>query len=221
MVKYLSILSLVSEDNKAKFENLENEWKKYFNVNHIVDKPENILNYLDQHVDILFLDDTTFFKLEYYEKFRRENPLFSYVTIAKTPSENDVFNFKLLVDMIVYSDISHSYLKWSSIAALRRYWHNYSNQATIIYRNIIADFAENCFSINKSEIPLTKMESKLLRIFMTNIGKILSKNEIFKKVWGHEDEDISRNFDQMFFKLKTKIGKEYFEVKRNLGIVFR
>lgn len=220
MTKYLNILSLVSGKNKIKFELLEKEWQRYFNIHHRIADPSEIKNFLNDQIDILFLDDTSVFNLEYYQKFQTKNSTFSYIGVANKPSILDVQNFKLLVDMIVYTNISFSFLKWSSIATLRRYWHSYSNQATIIYGNIIADFAENVFLINKKEVTLTKMEAKLLRIFMTNIGKTLAKSEIFKTVWGYKDEDISRNFDQMFFKLKSKIGREYFQVKRNKGIVF-
>lgn len=218
--KKLTILSLIKEKEHAAWKQLEEFWGKYIEINQIIDTPENIENYLEHKVDILFLDDPKKFKLSYYDDFKKQNAMFAYVAVKKKPSPTDVDVFKMLADRIVYTEFSDEYFRWSTFASLRRYWSVYSKPTTIIYKNIIADFVENSFLINKRKVILTSKEIDLFRYLLKNRGKIIPKKQIFSAVWGFDESDTTRTVDQMIFKLKKKIGEEYFHVIRSEGIKF-
>ena len=208
--KKINIVSLVPKMHFEKVKLMAKDWEKYFEINIILDTPKNLSKYVNSAIDILFLwsEDLNFFKLSYYSILQKTNPHFKYVAIKKEVEKTDFEIYKLLVDDIVYTDI-WKVAKWKSISILRRYWNTFSKPSTIIYKDIIADFVDNNISVNGQQIELTKKESQLLKLFLRNPGIFLDKNDIFKKIWGF-DEDTSRTLDQMIFKLKKKIGKKYF-----------
>lgn len=216
----LIVLSLVKKSEFEKWRRLEEAWEKYFDIEHIIDTPENIKNYLDHQVDLLFLQDESEFELSFYDEMRHGNSQFAYVYVTKLPSDNDIKIYKHLADGIVYTGISPEYTIWSTISRLRRYWHAYSKPTTIIYKNIIADFVDGVVNVNKKRVSLTSKEMELFKYLIHNRNKFISKDEVFKQVWDVQDVDSTRAFDQMFFKLRKKIGEEYFTIVRNKGIKF-
>lgn len=220
MTNKLKILSLINGNYQKEWKEMSASWSKYFELEHVVDKPKNVIKHLNDGVDILFMQAPKLFENKFYQDFKKSNPTFTYVVIQNKPSAKDGEIYKKLADRIVYKDIDDDYLKWATIASLRRYWATHSKTSVVIHKNIIADFAENKFSINNKNIKLTTKEVDLLRFLLKNINKYLTKDKIFKEVWGYDEEDTTRTVDQMIFKLKKKIGADYFEIKRNKGIKF-
>lgn len=220
-MRKLVILSLLNQENSQIFKMLNIVWQKYFNVEQILDEPKNISLYLNRKIDILFIDDANYFQLKFYDRFLSKNKLFKNVVISSKPSIQDIYDYKMRTDIKIFTGFGFEYSVWSTIAVLRLYWSFSSNDSTIIYKDIIADFVDNKFFINKKMIELTPMERKVLRYFMTRINKIVTKEEIMQKVWGHTDSFTILSFNQIFFKLKLKIGKHYFTNKRGKGIIFK
>jgi DNA-binding response OmpR family regulator len=75
-------------------------------------------------------------------------------------------------------------------------------------------------NVNDKEIPLTLIEYKLLLFIIENDGKIASREETIKYVWGKEL--ISKNvLNTHLFNLKQKLEEWNFEIKsiRFKGIV--
>lgn len=217
----LRIVTLVKASEHKRWQELEAEWKRFFDLEHFIDTPDNITKYLRKRVDILFLDDTSKFELSYYRTFKDHSHSFAYLAVRDLPEpEADVEAFKKLVDRIIYTGISDKYTKWTTISSLRRYWDIYSKPSTIIFKGIIADFVDNKFTINGTEVKLTGKEIDLLRYFLKHRDEFIPKRRLFKDVWGYEEMDSTRTVDQMLFKLKTKIGKEYVTIVRNKGVKF-
>ena len=196
-------------------------WNKYFNINTHIDTPGRLKTFIGKKIDLLFLwhENLNNFELRHYEKFKNSSKHFKYVILKPemNPAE-DIEIYKRLVDDIVYLNEPNFY-KWKSIAILRRFWENSSKDTTIIYKDIIADFIDDSYLVGNQKVELTGKESKLLRLFMKNVGKYIPKEKIFKDIWGFEN-DTSRALEQMMFKLKKKIGKEYFTSSRTEGIKF-
>ena len=104
---------------------------------------------------------------------------------------------------------------------LRRKWDSFSNGSIIIYEDLIVDFVENRVIVNGKNISLTSKELKLLRFFLLNKKTFKTRKEIFKHVWGYDDNDSTRSVDQMIFKLKNKVGKKYFTTSRLKGFMLK
>ena len=223
-IKKMKIYSMLLNDDKMVAKNVELEWAKYFNFNHKIISPKEIDNIKNKKVDILFVSDRYFDKLSnaLIKNLIDKNNQFNFVVISdKDNNKDNIVHFlKNYVDHIIYRDFDAEVVKWKSIAILRRYWNTYAKPTTLMYKNIIADFVENKVSVNGLDIDLTTKELKILWYFMNAIGEYIAKDKLFKKVWEVNDSDSTRVLNQMIFKLKNKLGKEYFHTKRLKGIKF-
>jgi len=73
----------------------------------------------------------------------------------------------------------------------------------------------------RESIELTGMEFKLLRFFMLNPGKILSKAKLVDHVYNF-DADKDNNIIEVYINhLRTKLGKHHIETRRGQGYIFK
>jgi len=56
-------------------------------------------------------------------------------------------------------------------------------------------------------IPLTKTEFRILYLLMSTDGKIHSRSQISKYVWGKENIDFPRTIDVHISNIRKKVGK--------------
>lgn len=217
----LIVLTLVSEKHRELFLSLEKEWSRYFKVNQIFDEPENLANYLDKPVGILFLDATNFedFHYDYYYRLQQNVPQFLYVSVVNTYNEIDIKLYKSLADHIFCLEAAPEIRKWETIAYLRRYWNTYSKPTTVIYRDIIIDFVKRILIKDNKSITMTNKEFEVFQMLIQSPGQFVSVAKIVDKVWGLEIND-SRSVDQVLLKIKKKIGAERFTRDRTLGVKF-
>ncbi|WP_127942702.1 winged helix-turn-helix domain-containing protein [Mycoplasma sp. ATU-Cv-703] len=219
----LKIVSLIRSELTKDWHQVANAWEKYFNVDHTVDRPDQLASYLNQHVDFLFLDGGAIsgFELNYKDAFKKVNQSFSYVVLKDAPDHQDTQVFKLLADDIIHLSHGFEQVKWKTIALLRRYWEIYSKPTTVIYRGIIADFIDSYVSLNGNEISLTRKEFLVLKLLLERRRQHVSKSEIFNQVWKYvRGGDTTRVVDQIIFKLRKKIGSSYFHTDRERAIKF-
>ena len=74
---------------------------------------------------------------------------------------------------------------------------------------------------NEEAVELSKNEFLLLKYFLENAGKILSRDEIIKKVWG-EDYYIEDNSVDVYVRhLRSKFGDEKIKTVRGMGYIMR
>ncbi|WP_456418186.1 response regulator transcription factor [Thiolapillus sp.] len=72
-----------------------------------------------------------------------------------------------------------------------------------------------------ASLPLTGTEFRLLRYFMMNPGKPLSKTRLTEHVY-EQDFDRDSNLIEVYVRrLREKIGKEHIETRRGQGYVFK
>lgn len=70
-------------------------------------------------------------------------------------------------------------------------------------------------------IELTGVEFKLLRYFMLNPGRILSKMKLVDHVYNF-DTDKDNNIIEVYInRLRNKLGKHHFETRRGQGYIFK
>lgn len=54
----------------------------------------------------------------------------------------------------------------------------------LVFKNLVMDLKSQKFFKDNVEIELTPTEFAVLKMFMSNIGRALSRNELFNSVWG-------------------------------------
>ncbi|HFD81188.1 MAG TPA: response regulator transcription factor [Gammaproteobacteria bacterium] len=72
-----------------------------------------------------------------------------------------------------------------------------------------------------SVVELTATEFRLLRYFMMNAGKLLSKTKLTEHVYEQDFERDSNLIEVYVRRLRDKIGRERIETRRGQGYVFR
>lgn len=55
-------------------------------------------------------------------------------------------------------------------------------------------------------VPLLAKETKLLRYFSDNCGRIISREELLEKVWGRSPDSTTRTLDVHISRLRQKMG---------------
>ncbi len=70
-------------------------------------------------------------------------------------------------------------------------------------------------------VPLTGTEFRLLRYFMMNPGKLLSKTRLTEHVYDQDFDRDSNLIEVYVRRLREKLGRERIETRRGQGYVFR
>lgn len=91
------------------------------------------------------------------------------------------------------------------------------------YKNIEVDIANSKVWKKKKELSLTKREYSLLIYFMSNINKIVTKEDIILNVWDY-DADIRNNTIEVYVGyLRSKIedkNETFIRTRRGFGYIF-
>jgi len=87
------------------------------------------------------------------------------------------------------------------------------------------DFSTNTAEGRKGEILLTEQEIKLLKLFMANPGKPLTRDELLEVGWGYTRKVTTRTVDNFIVRLRKYFEKnpkqpKFFKSIRSVGYVF-
>jgi DNA-binding response OmpR family regulator len=75
----------------------------------------------------------------------------------------------------------------------------------LVYKNLVMDLKSQKFFKDDVEIELTPTEFAVLKMFMSNIGRALSRNEIFNSVWGKNYFGDLKTLDVYIRRIREKI----------------
>ena len=93
-------------------------------------------------------------------------------------------------------------------AAMRRATSR-TESATTSFGEIIVDFGKMQLTRNGQNIPLTAQEFKVLKFFVSNPERVISREELLNKVWGYNNYYPStRTVDNQLVKLRQKLEKD-------------
>lgn len=73
---------------------------------------------------------------------------------------------------------------------------------------------------NGEQIELAKKEFQILLLLMSKPGKVFTRDEIFRKVWGNDVIVGNRTIDVHIRKIREKIGDEIFKTVKGVGYKF-
>ncbi len=75
----------------------------------------------------------------------------------------------------------------------------------LTYKNLVMDLKAQKFFKGDVEIELTPTEFAVLKMFMSNVGRALSRNEIFNSVWGKNYFGDLKTLDVYIRRIREKI----------------
>ncbi len=107
-------------------------------------------------------------------------------------------------------------------AVLKRYHQEYAAQAEqVVYKDLQLDSNLHKVKINGYEVDLTKLETALLQIMITNKGRVLDRDFLLKHIWKDTQTIHHKTVNVAIKRLKEKIDpkkeKEYIKTIRGVG----
>jgi two-component system alkaline phosphatase synthesis response regulator PhoP len=108
----------------------------------------------------------------------------------------------------------------SRIKALLRRSSKKSEENIIEVGNLKVDKDKICVYKNDKVIELAKKEFDLITLLMSKPGKVFSRDEIFRKIWGSDVIVGNRTIDVHIRKLREKIGSKYIKTIKGIGYKF-
>lgn len=114
----------------------------------------------------------------------------------------------------------------SRVQALLRRYHptgkvsKQSNANVIQLGDIIIDREAYLIKQDGKEILLPKKEFELLALLASKPGKVFTRDEILKTVWGDDVVVGDRTIDVHVRKLREKLGEEYIKTVKGVGYKF-
>lgn len=97
------------------------------------------------------------------------------------------------------------------VEALYRRANNYANdlgESVITCGTLSFDRRSLHVSVAGEEVQLSKKERDLLLLFLTNVGRVLSRERILNSVWGMSEDPLTNVVDVYVGRLRRKIGSE-------------
>lgn len=82
-----------------------------------------------------------------------------------------------------------------------------AEQDVIRYKGLVIDIVKKQVFIDNELVQLTKKEFELLALFVSNQGKVFSRDEILEKIWKNESYVLDRTVDVNITRLRKKIGE--------------
>lgn len=196
--------------------------KKYFNQINIEHMHMNNEISLDTRWAIIILNDIDLEKIKqnFVDNFDKNFTLFIY--LAKEYTEATVNaayekEFDYVINMKLTSPLNFSLFLRNVITKRLKIKQNIQK---MILGNLTVDIVSKKVWIGSHELFLTIKEFDFLIVLLNKPNSYVSKNDIFKEVWGTNDYDRTRSVSQYMHRLKNKIGKEYFESNVTLGYMF-
>ncbi len=110
-------------------------------------------------------------------------------------------------------------LVWRVKALLRR--HSESERETLRHRALLMNLQGRKIERSGEVIPLTRLEFDLLRYFLENSDRVISRDELLEKVWSDSEGRGEKTVNVAVNRLKKKIENDpkhpYIEAVRGVG----
>jgi DNA-binding response OmpR family regulator len=150
---------------------------------------------------------------------KRGNNLPVVILTARDTWQEKIEGFKLGADDYVGKPFQMEELLARLSAVIKR---SQSNLATPLIFNDIAleEETQTLVDANGQRHVLTSTEYRLLRYFMLNQGKVLSKTRLTEHVYEYDSDKDSNVIEVYINRLRQKMGGDFIQTRRGQGYVF-
>lgn len=133
--------------------------------------------------------------------------------------------FDLGADDYVIKPFSPRELMKRINAMIKRCYHPAQNDGVLEVGELKLNTINMTLLKNNIEIPITATEMKLLQIFMTHVGHVMTREQLLNLSFGIDYEGYDRNIDSYIKRLRHKIeddskNPKYLRTKYGAGYIF-
>jgi two-component system, OmpR family, alkaline phosphatase synthesis response regulator PhoP len=159
------------------------------------------------------------------EKIRKELKISSpIIFLTAKDAENDILTgFSLGADDYIAKPFSVNELTARVRAVLKRSEAEKRKKEDIqSYGKIELDNQRKRVTADAREVDLTKKEFEIIKLLLENQGKIFSREELLRRIWGMDVIVTDRTVDVNVARLRNKLGKygRYLKNKTGFGYYF-
>jgi two-component system, OmpR family, alkaline phosphatase synthesis response regulator PhoP len=157
----------------------------------------------------VMIGDVSGFKIV---RMMKDNPKYAKLPIvfvtAKSTENDRLTGFAVGADDYIVAPFSFLEFLARVKVVIKRYTiHQDSLPKILKYEQLEVDLVQFKVFLGENELELTKREFELLKLFLTNVNKVFSREEILDLIW-HDDEAIQRRtIDVNINRLRNRIGE--------------
>ncbi len=126
---------------------------------------------------------------------------------AKDTEEDTLKGFELGADDYIAKPFSVREVVSRVNAVLRRVGSASSDPSRLSYKTLTLDMNGKKAIVDGNDAELTKTEFEILRILVSDIGHVFSRDDILGKVWPDDVVVLGRTVDVNITRLRKKLGK--------------
>ena len=177
--------------------------------------------------DVVLLD----INLPYYDGyyfcriFRRKSKIPIIIVSAQSDESNQIMGMEMGADDYITKPFSTQVLISKINSVVRRCYGEYSARQSVVSISGL-ELDENCFkaTYKQNSVELSKTEFRLLKKFVENTDKIISREELLEELWDDssfvDDNTLTVNITRVKNKL-SEIGiNNIIKTKRGVGYLF-
>lgn len=150
------------------------------------------------------------------ELIRREAQTPVLMVTARDSLEDQLRGFRLLADDYITKPFDMPLLLCKIEAVLRRAGKGAASPG-ISYRDLMMDQEGHRVFLAGEEMELTGKEYELLRVFLSNRGRVFTRQGLLDAVWGVDYFGDERIVDTHIKNLRKKLGQDYIQTVRGVG----
>ncbi|SDE26034.1 DNA-binding response regulator, OmpR family, contains REC and winged-helix (wHTH) domain [Paraburkholderia lycopersici] len=87
----------------------------------------------------------------------------------------------------------------------RAYPEEGRNVSRLVVGRYVVDFRQRIVSFDDREIELTPKEFDIASVLFRNVGRIISRESLFRLIWGRGQDGVSRSLDTHIYRLRNKL----------------
>lgn len=201
--------------------------KEGFDVQTAVDGEEGLIKAHSETPDIVVLD-IMMPRMDGFEvcKIMRKDPKFDNTIITFLTAKDEDFSQIAALDLggddFITKPVSPRVFTSRIKALLRRHRSSESNSLDQVIKiaDLTIDKEKVLVKKGDNKIELAKKEFELFCLLVEKPGKVYTREEIFRKVWGTDVIVGNRTIDVHIRKLREKVGLEYIKTIKGIGYKF-
>lgn len=177
------------------------------------------INKFHKHKFNLILLDIMLPKIDGYivcEMIRQESQIPIILLTALDTEDAQIKGFDKLADDYITKPFSIKLVLKRVEALLRRTSTEVSSD-TIRYKEILLSEAERKVTVSGKEIALTHLEFEILLLFLKNIGRVFTRDDILNLAWGYDFVGDEKGVNFHIMNLRRKLNVDYIETVRGVG----
>lgn len=151
------------------------------------------------------------------EMIRQESDVPVIMLTALDDEAYQMKGYDLKVDEYVTKPFSIKLLLKKIEAVLRRYGKSTKKDGIFSYRKLKLNSESYQAWMENEELSLTQKEFELLREFLLNQGRVLTRGQLLDAVWGMDYFGEERIVDTHIKNIRRKMKEDYIETIRGVG----